>query len=234
VVAVEMKLPFKFKLDDNDAKVYQEVQNMPVFAGCDAENLEGDALKSCSNSKLFEFIGKEMRYPEIAAKDGVEGMVIVSFIVEKDGSVSNLNAMKGIGGGCEEEVLRVIYSMPNWIPGQKDGKAVRTEMRLPVKFVLDNAEEMNKKPLTSDLTLADFRLGPNPTKDQIDLQFKSDARAISIRVFDLNGKVIYTEQDQNFSGFYQNSIMLNAAPEGTYFVQVRQDGKAMTRKIVKQ
>ena len=65
-------------------------------------------------------------------------MVVVQFIVEKDGSIADAEIIRSIGGGCDEEVLKVVYMMPNWVPGKQRGKAVRVQFNLPVKFKLDN------------------------------------------------------------------------------------------------
>jgi TonB family protein len=140
-VAVEMKLPFQFKLDDKDQKrtAIKEVDEMPVFASCSSD-LTGEALRNCSNQALFAFVGKNLRYPEAAVQEGVEGLVVVEFKIENDGAVSAAKVLRGIGAGCDEEVMRVVYST-NWKPAIKDGKAVATDMKLPVKFVMDSASE---------------------------------------------------------------------------------------------
>lgn len=225
-VAVEMKLPIKFKLDESDQKVtLQEADQLPVFAGCDAD-LEGEALRECSNSQMIQFIGEHLVYPKAAAENGIEGMVVVSFVVEKDGSVSEVKGLRGIGGGCEEEVMRVVYSMPNWQPGTKDGQPVRTELKLPVKFVAAQAEAMNQKKIQYDLKLSDYRLSPNPARDQIEINFKGEDGDLQVCIFDTNGKVIFQEASNQFAGFYSKQIDLSGAAQGMYFVQIRQHGKA--------
>jgi TonB family protein len=225
-VAVEMKLPIKFKLDESDQKVaLQEVDQLPVFPGCDTD-LEGEELRQCSNTKMIQFVGEHLVYPKAAAENGIEGMVVVSFVIEKDGSVSEVKGLKGIGGGCEEEVMRVVYSMPNWQPGTKDGQSVRTELKLPVKFVAAQAEAMNQKKIQYDLKLSDYRLSPNPARDQVEINFKGEDGDLQVRIFDTNGKVIFQEASNQFAGFYSKQIDLSGAAQGMYFVQIRQHGKA--------
>lgn len=85
---------------------------------------------------LYRFMGENIRYPEQAKKDGIEGMVYVRFVVEVDGSVTEAEVVRGIGGGCDEEVLRVINAMPKWKPGTQDGKPVRTQYVVPVNYKL--------------------------------------------------------------------------------------------------
>jgi TonB family protein len=85
-------------------------------------------------SALYEYIAKNLQYPADARKRRVEGKVYAEFVVEKDGSLSNVKVAKGIGAGCDEAVVRVVKSLPKWNPGQKDGKIVRTRFTLPVVF----------------------------------------------------------------------------------------------------
>jgi protein TonB len=67
---------------------------------------------------------------------GIEGIVVVGFVVDTDGSISNIEILRGIGGGCDEEVIRIVKGAPRWTPGLQNGKAVRTFMRLPLSFKL--------------------------------------------------------------------------------------------------
>lgn len=234
-VTVEMKLPFKFALDDKEKKrthALGEVDEMPVFASC-SEDLTGEALQNCSNQALFAFVGKNLRYPETAVKEEVEGMVVVSFKVGKDGAVSNAKVIKGIGAGCDEEVMRVVYSM-DWKPALKDNKPVATEMKLPVKFVLDGAKEMNKKALSYDLSLDNYRLAPNPSNGLVDINFKGEKEALSVRIFNSNGQLVFEDQQPQFDGFFQQEIDLKTQGTGLYFLQIRQSGKTFIDKIVVQ
>ena len=88
------------------------------------------------DQKLMEFIAKGIKYPQIARETGIQGRVFVGFVVEPDGSVSNVKVLRGIGGGCDEEAMRVVKSMPKWKPGKQRGKAVRVSYMLPVNFKL--------------------------------------------------------------------------------------------------
>ncbi|MDA3906018.1 MAG: M56 family metallopeptidase [Bacteroidales bacterium] len=85
---------------------------------------------------MYEFIGNNIKYPDEAKKEGTQGRVFVTFIVEKDGQISNVEILRGIGGGCDEEAMRVIKNMPNWTPGLQRGEPVRVQYRLPIKFAL--------------------------------------------------------------------------------------------------
>jgi protein TonB len=80
------------------------------------------------------FLRKNIRYPETALKAGIQGVVILTFIIEKDGSLSDISVSKSIGGGCDEEALRVVRLMPKWEPALRNGQAVRVVVRMPVVF----------------------------------------------------------------------------------------------------
>jgi TonB family protein len=86
---------------------------------------------------LFAYISENIKYPEKAKKEKIQGRVFVSFVVEKSGKVTNVSILRGIGGGCDEESLRVVSEMPIWKPGLQDGKPVRVQFNLPIKFALD-------------------------------------------------------------------------------------------------
>jgi periplasmic protein TonB len=85
---------------------------------------------------LMKFFASKIRYPELARKAGIEGKVHIGFIVNRDGTISNPEVLKGIGGGCDEEALRVVSLLGKWIPGKQNGKAVRIKMSIPIVFKL--------------------------------------------------------------------------------------------------
>ena len=87
-------------------------------------------------SAFYEYIGKKLKYPAQARRMGIEGKVYVEFVVDKDGSITNVRAMKGIGAGCDEEAIRVIQASPKWKPGKQRGRPVKVRMILPITFKL--------------------------------------------------------------------------------------------------
>ena len=105
-----------------EQEIFKIVEEMPAFPGGEA--------------KLMEYVAKNVKYPQIARETGVQGRVYVNFVVEPDGSVSNVSVLRGIGGGCDEEAVRVVKNMPKWKPGKQRGKAVRVSYMLPVNFKL--------------------------------------------------------------------------------------------------
>ena len=105
-----------------EQEIFKIVEEMPAFPGGEA--------------KLMEYVAKNVKYPQIARETGVQGRVYVNFVVEPDGSVSNVSVLRGIGGGCDEEAIRVVKNMPKWKPGKQRGMAVRVSYMLPVNFKL--------------------------------------------------------------------------------------------------
>jgi len=98
------------------------VEEMPEFLG--------------GQDSLFAYIGKELKYPEEAVENGVQGTVYVAFVVETDGKISGERVLRGLGGACDREALRVVSGMPNWKPGKRQGKEVRVQYNLPIRFKL--------------------------------------------------------------------------------------------------
>ncbi len=85
---------------------------------------------------FYEYVGQNLKYPTMASRMNVQGRVFVQFVVEKDGSLTDVTAVKGIGAGCDEEAVRVIENAPKWVPGKQRGRPVRVRMILPIVFKL--------------------------------------------------------------------------------------------------
>lgn len=98
------------------------VEQQPEFPGGDAERMK--------------FLQSKYNYPTMAREAGIQGTVYVTFVVEKNGKISNVKILRGIGGGCDEEAIRLVKSMPDWKPGKQNGQAVRVQFNMPIKFTL--------------------------------------------------------------------------------------------------
>jgi protein TonB len=105
-------------------EIFTIVEDQPEFPG--------------GMSAFYAYIGERMKYPSQARRMGIEGRVYVEFIVDKDGSVTNVRAVKGIGAGCDEEAERVMKNVPKFKPGKQRGRSVRVKMVLPIYFKLAN------------------------------------------------------------------------------------------------
>ncbi len=110
------------KKDQKTDEVFDQVDEMPTFGTGPQYN------------ELYNFIGKNLVYPKEAKEAKIEGKVYAQFVVQLDGSLSNIKILKGIGHGCDESVQHVLRQMPKWNPGEIGGKSVRTKMVLPVIF----------------------------------------------------------------------------------------------------
>ncbi len=129
----------------DESVVFEMVDQMPRFAGC--EDISDKAERAnCAQKKLFEYIFKNINYPKEAKEQGLEGMVVSQFVINADGQVKDIKIIKELGGGCDEEVIRIIGAMPKWIPGKKEGKNVNVQFKLPIKFKLDDKEPQKGAP----------------------------------------------------------------------------------------
>ena len=86
---------------------------------------------------MFKWLSDNVKYPPIARENGIEGTVYIGFVVWNDGTIQNVQVKRGIGGGCNEEAVRVVRAMPTWKPGRQNGKAVNVAFTLPIKFKLE-------------------------------------------------------------------------------------------------
>ena len=114
-IIVEEKKPEK-------EEVFRAVEQMPQFPG--------------GNAALFEYLSKHIKYPVIAEENGIQGRVIVTFVVERDGSITDVKVVKSVDPSLDKEAQRVVKSMPRWIPGKQNGSAVRVKYTVPVTFRL--------------------------------------------------------------------------------------------------
>jgi protein TonB len=105
-------------------EILKSVEQMPVFPGGDEE--------------LRKYLANHINYPPQAREDGIQGRVFLTFVVDRDGSVTDVKIARDIGGGCGKEAERVVRGMPKWKPGKQNGQAVKVYYTLPVAFTLQN------------------------------------------------------------------------------------------------
>lgn len=120
-----------------EQQIFTIVEEMPAFPGCDNISNE-DEKKKCTDAKIFAYVSSNVKYPPIAKENGITGRVFIQFVIGPDGKATNVKVLRGIGGGCDEEAIRVISSMPKWKPGKQRGKNVSVSYNLPVNFKLVN------------------------------------------------------------------------------------------------
>ncbi len=131
---------------DVEATVTTEVQEYtPIFVEEEEEIAEDVIFTVVEDQPSFpggeearmKYLIDNLRYPQMAREAGIQGTVFVTFVVERDGSVTDVRVLRGIGGGCDEEAVRVVRNMPRWEPGRQRGQPVRVQFNMPIRFVLN-------------------------------------------------------------------------------------------------
>ena len=107
---------------DEETKVFDVVEQMPSFPG--------------GPSALMQYLSSNIKYPVVAEENGVQGRVVCTFVVERDGSITDVRVIKSVDPSLDKEAVRVVKSMPKWIPGKQNGSAVRVKYTVPVTFRL--------------------------------------------------------------------------------------------------
>lgn len=108
--------------EEKPQEIFTVVEESPAFPG-------GEEAR-------IKFLQQNISYPQVAKEAGIQGTVFVTFVVEVDGSVSDVRVLRGIGGGCDEEAIRVVKAMPKWAPGKQRARPVRVQFNMPIKFIL--------------------------------------------------------------------------------------------------
>ena len=122
--------------DDLDVDVpFAVIEDVPIFPGC--ENVSKDKRRDCFQEKINKHIKRNFRYPEVAMELGIQGRVFVTFIIDKDGSITNI-LMRGPDKNLEKEARRIISVLPKMTPGKQRGRAVRVPFSIPINFRLQN------------------------------------------------------------------------------------------------
>jgi protein TonB len=122
-------------------KVTQRVADEPVKPKPEVENKVFDVVEQMPSfpggqGALMKYLSENVKYPVVAQENGVQGRVVVSFVVERDGSISDVKVVRSVDPSLDREAARVVKSMPNWIPGKQNGSAVRVKYTVPVSFRL--------------------------------------------------------------------------------------------------
>ena len=156
----------------NDTAILEEgeVDDEPLL-GCIAET---EPEFPGGLEAMYKFITDNLKYPQLALENGIEGRVYINFTVEKDGTISDVRVLRDIGGGCGQEAKRVAEMMPKWNPGKQSGKPVRTSFNLPVNFVLpedrpriiEGGAALQGMPIDT----SDYDVSPNSPTQQMEVE----------------------------------------------------------------
>jgi len=114
---------FKGEEEEEEAEIFFIVEDMPDFQGKGQDGFR-------------KYISENLKYPSVAAENGISGRIFIKFVVEPDGSVSNVSVVRGVDPALDNEAIRVVKSSPKWTPGKQRGKPVRVSFTFPINFVL--------------------------------------------------------------------------------------------------
>ncbi len=256
-VPVMLTIPVSYRLeskeDSNDSpaaetghdEIFRVVEEMPRFPGCEDSDLSAKELLQCANTKLIEFVYERLRYPSAAREAGVEGRVIVQFVVRKDGSVTDAQIVRSIGHGTDEAVLDVIRTMQQmsdrWRPGYQRGQPVNVQFTLPVIFKMsDDTKDTDNVAIESQTLKAPeleaLQVFPVPAARRLNyLLTGSTSGPIHIELIATDGRVVHQsvlEPDGNY--VFEGYLDAGDVPAGQYTFAVRHAGKMATRNVVFQ
>ena len=140
-VKIEEKIEVNFDVDVKETTVIQEVVISEAVVVEEKADAIFDVVETQPNppggmSGWNKYLSENLKYPTQARRMGVEGSVILVFVINTDGSIQDVEVLRGIGGGCDEEAIKIVKNAPKWEPGKQRGRPVRTRMRLPIRFKL--------------------------------------------------------------------------------------------------
>jgi protein TonB len=130
---------------DEPREIYKVVEQMPRFPGC--EDLTGNNLEKseCAQIRLLEYVYNNLQYPLEAKRSKIEGRCVVQFVVTQEGAITEVNCVRGLGYGLDEEAVRIVESMNSmeepWTPGKQRDQPVVVQYTLPISFKLQNAKD---------------------------------------------------------------------------------------------
>lgn len=144
IVNNDVEIETDIEIDAEATELTEIPEYTPVAAAEEEEVVEAEIFTVVEESPSFpggdeariRFLTENIKYPQIARESSIQGTVYVTFVVEKNGNVTDVRVLRGIGGGCDEEAVRVIKAMPKWNPGKQRGKPVRVQFNMPIKFTL--------------------------------------------------------------------------------------------------
>lgn len=138
-IKVDLDIDFDAEMDED-----ADIEDSPIKQNEEEETAEEEIFVFVEDQAGYvggeearmKYLQENIKYPEMAKESGIQGTVHLKFVIEKDGSVSNVSVQRGIGGGCDEEAVRVVKKMPKWQPAKQRGRPVRVWFNMPIKFTL--------------------------------------------------------------------------------------------------
>ncbi|MFA6086069.1 TonB family protein [Mucilaginibacter sp.] len=192
--------------DDNKNQIFTAVELSPTFPG--------------GNAAFQGYLAKNVRYPARARENKTQGRVIVAFVVEMDGSITNAHVIRGIGDGADEEAVRVINASPKWIAGVQNGRKVRVTYTVPIQFSLAQAENKTgavpATKTTQDKQKFTFTSPSDSSKQSVRL---TGIRGINDPLYIVDGKEVESINTIDPKGIESISVLKDAAATSLYGVK---------------
>jgi TonB family protein len=209
-----------------------EVDHLPTFTGCESFN-EGKQKQDCSLSNLQYYLVKNLIYPDSAKAKGVSGTVYVNFTVENDGKISNVRLLNDIGEGCGAMAKKVVEEMPNWQPATFKNEKVAYELRLPIRFLLDDGQKIAREYQFFWGNIRKNELQVTELKKCIDEKIivrmlnGDEAKIINLMLVYENGKTLKKLNSQGELSKEMQKTILKAKSNGkiTFTVTLQQKGQ---------
>ena len=129
------KVPSPLPIKHNEDKVFIVAERMPQYGTCDKAKDE-EERKLCTYENIFRFLSSNLKYPTLARENEIEGTVVVRFVIDKEGTMTDVKIIRDIGGGCGNSVLNALNKMDRWKAGLQRGQPVKVQYSIPVKFSL--------------------------------------------------------------------------------------------------
>lgn len=127
--------------EEEEEEIFMIVEQSPRFPGCEDISGSKEEKEACATKKMLEYIYGNLKYPAIARENGIEGQVVIQFVVGKDGVIEDITLVRDLEGGCGNAAMKVVKGMNSlpqkWSPGKQRGRAVKVKFTLPVKFKLE-------------------------------------------------------------------------------------------------
>ena len=119
----------------DEALSFAVVESVPIFPGCEKAKTNNEK-RTCFQQQILKYVSREFKFPEMARQMGIQGRVYVNFVIERDGSISNVQVLRGVDPLLDDEAVRVVNSLPKMTPAKQRGKSVRMQFTLPINAKL--------------------------------------------------------------------------------------------------
>ena len=201
--------------------IFKVVETMPRFPGCEDIVGTGQQKYECSQTKMLEYVYRNLKYPPLAREHGVQGEVVAQFVVGKDGSIEDVKIVRDIGSDCGTAVVSILENMNNmpekWLPGTQKGRPVKVLFTLPIQFSLEGGDDGGYSTGKIKSNFNNFKFGGSYPKDDIlcieDHCTTPEIKESLIHYYSfevINGKVYFRVSRNNSASYSTEPILSNS------------------------